>query len=297
MKKINFYKEFDGNMREAILLIQTADRKGLLAAISTFFSSRSFNILQCRQYTDVRDGRYFMRIRLDLSDMEITRKQLEDEFGGFAATLGLEYSIYYGEDKPKVALLVSKTSHCLYDLLAHVREGDLGCEIPLIISNHPDLEHVADMFRVPFFCFPVEPGCKAEQEEQVLELLDRYHIDLVVLARYMQVLSDRFIEHYPSRIINIHHAFLPAFQGGNPYLRAWERGVKMIGATAHYATAELDEGPIIEQDVERITHESDPDELKRIGKDIERRVLTRAVRAHLEHRVIISGRRTIVFSR
>ncbi|MBO5763577.1 MAG: formyltetrahydrofolate deformylase, partial [Lentisphaeria bacterium] len=155
----------------------------------------------------------------------------------------------------------------------------------------------ADKFRIPYFCCPMLPGRKEEQEAKVIELLERHRIDLVVMARYMQILSDRFIGQYPARIINIHHAFLPAFQGGNPYLRAWERGVKMIGATAHYATAELDEGPIIEQDVERITHEDEPDELKRIGKDIERRVLTRAVQAHLERRVIISGRRTIVFSR
>ena len=193
--------------------------------------------------------------------------------------------------------MVSKTSHCLYDLLMHAEEGDLNCRIPLIISNHPDLESVADRFRIPFYCCPMVPDGKAAQEERVLDLLKRHRIDLVVLARYMQILSDHFIEQFPQRIINIHHAFLPAFQGGNPYERAWERGVKMIGATAHYATAELDEGPIIEQDVERISHENDPADLKNIGKDIERRVLTRAVRAHLEHRVITSGCRTIVFSR
>ncbi len=284
-------------MREATFLIHTADRKGLLAEITGFFYSKSFNILQCRQYTDVREARYFMRIRIDLTDMTMTRKQLEDEFSKFAAELKLEYSLYFKERKPRVGIMVSKTSHCLYDLLAHVQEGDLDCEVPLIISNHPDLEHVADKFTIPFFCFPVTPGRKAEQEAQVIELLERHHVDLVVLARYMQVLSGNFINKYPEKIINIHHAFLPAFQGGNPYLRAWERGVKMIGATAHYVTAELDEGPIIEQDVERITHESDPDDLKRIGKDIERRVLTRAVRAHLENRIITSGRRTIVFSK
>lgn len=284
-------------MREATILIQTADRKGLLSEISTFFYSKSFNILQCRQYTDLREGRYFMRIRLDLTDMAMTRKQLEEEFAAFAETLKLTYSLYFHDRKPRVGIMVSKTSHCLYDLLAHAQEGDLDCEIPLIISNHPDLEHVADKFTIPFFCFPVTPGRKAEQEEQVIALLERHHVDLVVLARYMQVLSERFIDQFPGRIINIHHAFLPAFQGGNPYLRAWERGVKMIGATAHYATAELDEGPIIEQDVERINHESDPEDLKRIGKDIERRVLTRAVRAHLEHRIITTGRRTIVFAK
>ncbi len=284
-------------MKEATFLIQTADRKGLLAEITSFFFARSFNILQCRQYTDLRVSRYFMRIRVDMADMTMTRKQLEEEFSAFAASLNLEYSLYFHDRKPRMGIMVTKTSHCLYDLLAHVQERDLDCEVPLIISNHPDLEHVADKFNIPFFCCPVTPGHKEEQEAQVIELLEKHRIDLVVLARYMQVLSSDFIRRYPERIINIHHAFLPAFQGGNPYMRAWERGVKMIGATAHYATEDLDEGPIIEQDVERITHESDPDDLKRIGKDIERRVLTRAVRAHLERRIITSGRRTIVFAK
>ena len=282
---------------EATILIKTSDRKGLLAEITGFFYAQSFNILQCRQYTDERVGQYFMRVRIDLTGTSVTCRELEENFKEFASKIGLDYTIYFSHEKQRVAIMVSKTSHCLYDLLAHYQEGDLDCEIPLIISNHPDLEHVADKFRIPYFCCPMLPGRKEEQEAKVIELLERHRIDLVVMARYMQILSDRFIGQYPARIINIHHAFLPAFQGGNPYLRAWERGAKMIGATAHYATAELDEGPIIEQDVERITHEDEPDELKRIGKDIERRVLTRAVQAHLERRVIISGRRTIVFSR
>ena len=282
-------------MRQVVFLIQTADRKGLLAEISSFFYNSGFNILQCRQFSDIRAGRYFMRIALELN-AEITRRELEEAFACFAAKLELEYSVHHLEAKQNVALMVSKASHCLYDLLMHADEGDLVCNIPLIISNHPDLEYVADRFNVPYFCCPMEKGKKAEQEAKVLELLRSHRIDLVVMARYMQILSDDFIAHYPQRIINIHHAFLPAFQGGNPYERAWERGVKMIGATAHYATADLDEGPIIEQDVERISHMDMPEDLKQIGKDIERRVLTRAVRAHLEHRVIVSGRRTIVFS-
>ena len=282
-------------MRQVVFLIQTADRKGLLAEISSFFYNSGFNILQCRQFSDVRTERYFMRIALELN-AEITRRELEEAFAKFAEKLELEYSVHHLEAKQNVALMVSKASHCLYDLLMHADEGDLVCNIPLIISNHPDLEYVADRFNVPYFCCPMEKGKKAEQEAKVLELLRSHRIDLVVMARYMQILSDDFIAHYPQRIINIHHAFLPAFQGGNPYERAWERGVKMIGATAHYATADLDEGPIIEQDVERISHMDTPEDLKQIGKDIERRVLTRAVRAHLEHRVIVSGRRTIVFS-
>ena len=194
-----------------------------------------------------------------------------------------------------MAIMVSKTSHCLYDLLVRCEDGFLPCEVPLIISNHPDLESVADRFHIPYYCCPIKNKDKAAQEAQVIELCDKHHIDLVVMARYMQVLSDDFIAHFKGNIINIHHAFLPAFQGGNPYNRAWERGVKMIGATAHYATADLDEGPIIEQDVERVSHEHSPADLREIGRDIERRVLTRAVKAHLEHRVITAGLRTIVF--
>ena len=283
-------------MKKAVFLIQCPDKKALVAAISGFFADRGFNILHCQQYTDILENRYFMRIAPDLTDPPYTRHDLEKEFGDFARKYGLLWNVYYSDVRQKMAVLVSKASHCLYDLLVHAQDGDLNCEIPLIISNHPDLEEVADKFRIPFFFCPIRNGDKAAQEEEILRLLKRHRIDLVVLARYMQILSDRFIGEYPEQIINIHHAFLPAFQGGNPYRRAWERGVKMIGATAHYATADLDEGPIIEQDVERISHELNPDDLKRIGKDIERRVLTRAVRAHLQRRIIVSGRRTILFS-
>lgn len=282
---------------EAIFLINTTDRKGLLAKISNFFYENKFNIIKCQQYADEVEKQYFMRLRIDLTDMQITKKNFEDDFAILAEELNLNYTIHYTQDVQKVAILVSKTSHCLYDLLMHQSEGELDCEIPLIISNHPDLEVVANRFQIPYYCFGVTKETKAQQEQQILDLLKKHHIDLVVMARYMQVLSDNFISHYPHRIINIHHAFLPAFQGGNPYQRAWERGVKMIGATAHYATADLDEGPIIEQDVERINYENTPEELKAIGKDIERRVLSRAVSEHLEKRIITSGRRTIVFSR
>ncbi|MEG1980786.1 MAG: formyltetrahydrofolate deformylase [Victivallaceae bacterium] len=284
-------------MKKAVFLIQCKDTKGILAETTAFFYSRDFNILHCQQYTDIRENLYFMRIKLNISDMTTTRRQLEEDFGKFAAKFNFKWKVSYLDHPQRIAIMVSKASHCLYDLLVHAREGDLYCEVPLIISNHPDLEYVADQFRIPYFCCPMLPNAKSDQESQVVELLEKHRIDLVVMARYMQILSDNFITQYPGRIINIHHAFLPAFQGGNPYVRAWERGVKMIGATAHYATADLDEGPIIEQDVERITHESDPDDLKRIGKDIEQRVLTRAVKAHLDQRIIVSGSRTIVFSK
>ena len=283
-------------MKKAIFLIQCPDKPGILSEATSFFYSRNFNILHCQQYTDIRENKYFMRIVLDITDMPCTKHDLEKDFALFAAKFQAQWSVYYTERRQRMAIMVSKASHCLYDLLVHAQDGDLNCDIPLVISNHPDLEDAAAKFRVPFFCCPILNGDKKAQEQEVIRLIDKHNIDLVVMARYMQILSDDFISHYPEHIINIHHAFLPAFQGGNPYERAWERGVKMIGATAHYATADLDEGPIIEQDVERITHEAEPQDLKRIGKDIERRVLTRAVRAHLGHRIITSGRRTIVFS-
>ena len=283
-------------MRQAIFLISTADRKGILAETTTFFYQRSLNILECRQYTDVRESAYYMRIAVELPP-DVTRNELESQFAVLAEKLELTWSVYYNGDQQNVAVLVSKTSHCFYDLLMRSEEGNLGGKVVVAVGNHPDLEEVADRFRVPYYCLPTPRSGDPDQENALLELLRRHHIDLVVLARYMRVLSERVINAYPGRIINIHHAFLPAFQGGNPYLQAWERGVKMIGATAHYATVDLDEGPIIEQAVERITHESTPEDLRDLGRDIERRVLTRAVQFHLEHRVIVSGRRTVVFAK
>ena len=283
-------------MRQAIFLISTADRKGILAETTTFFYQRSLNILECRQYTDVRESAYYMRIAVELPP-DVTRSELESQFALLAGRLELKWSVYYNGDQQNVAVLVSKTSHCFYDLLMRSEEGNLGGKVVVAVGNHPDLEEVADRFRVPYYCLPTPRSGDPDQENALLELLKRHHIDLVVLARYMRVLSERVINAYPGRIINIHHAFLPAFQGGNPYLQAWERGVKMIGATAHYATVDLDEGPIIEQAVERITHENTPEDLRDLGRDIERRVLTRAVQFHLEHRVIVSGRRTVVFAK
>jgi formyltetrahydrofolate deformylase len=269
-------------MNNAVFLVQCPDRKGLVARISTFFYDRGFNILHCQQYTDVAESRYYMRLKIDLDSSSYA--------------LDLLWSVHYSDRLSNVAVLVSKTSHCLYDLLIRHQKGELPCHIPVIISNHPTLEFVAEKFRIPFHCLPVTPTTKAQQETAVLAILKQHHVDLVVLARYMQVLTPKLIDPYAGRIINIHHAFLPAFQGAGPYERAYERGVKMIGATAHYATPELDEGPIIEQDVERVTHEDSVSELRRIGSDIERVVLARAVKAHLEHRVMVTGSRTVVFS-
>ena len=282
-------------MTKAIFLIQAEDQKGLLASTVDFFYGKGFNILHCQQHTDSYEKRYFMRIELDATDMKMTRKELYDEFEMLAGPLGLEWSLHWSDYRMRVAILVSKTSHCLYDLISRQLEGELECEIPLIISNHPDMERVANQFRIPYYYFPVGDD-KEKQEGKIRDLLRRFDIDLVVLARYMQILSPSFTEEWSGRIINIHHAFLPAFQGANPYLRAYKRGVKMIGATAHYASEDLDQGPIIEQDVVRVNHELTPAGLKEVGKDCERRVLASAVKAHLEHRIMVYSNRTIVFS-
>jgi formyltetrahydrofolate deformylase len=286
----------DYAMQTAVFLIQCPDQKGLVSRISTFFYERGFNIVHCQQHTDVSTTRYYMRLVIDLADLRTSRQQLEDEFASFGVPLQLDWSVHYSEPRARVGILVTRASHCLYDLLVRQNEGELRCEIPVVIANRPDLEPVARQFRVPFHCLPVTAATKPEQEAKVQDLLRQHHVDLVVMARYMQILSPEFVEAWAGRVINIHHAFLPGFKGARPYHQAYDRGVKMIGATAHYATSDLDEGPIIEQDVVRVTHEDTPEELSRIGSDIERIVLARAVKAHLEHRIIVAGRRTIVFS-
>ncbi len=284
-------------MESIIFLIQGPDQTGLVSQISTFFYQRGFNILECQEHVDVLQNQYFMRIKLNLDGLKTSRKDLEKDFDNFGNTLKLQWSVYYSDQRSRVALLVTKAPHCLYDILVRHEQNELDCEIPMIISNHPYLESIADKFRIPFFCLPVkDKKNKLQQEKDLIGLLEKQHINLVVMARYMQILSQPFTEEYFGRIINIHHAFLPAFKGANPYKKAFERGVKMIGATAHYATAELDAGPIIEQDVQRVTHRSSSEDLAQIGADIERIVLARAVKAHLERRIIIFGNRTILFS-
>ena len=282
-------------MSSIVFLIQCPDQKGLVAGITSFFAERDFNILHCQQYTDVQHGKYFMRIKLE-DEANLDRAILEQQFTEFAKTLGLTWSVRYTDKPYRVALLVTKASHCPYDLLLRETEGELRCDIPLIIGNHDNLAGMAKQFDKPFYHLPITKDTKAQQEAQIKELLKEYNIDLVVMARYMQILSEQFVEEFSGRVINIHHGFLPAFQGAKPYHQAYDRGVKIIGATSHYATADLDEGPIIEQDVERVMHDNSPEDLVMIGKDIERLVLARAVKAHIEHRIIISGRRTIVFS-
>ncbi|MCH3885484.1 formyltetrahydrofolate deformylase [Tenacibaculum aquimarinum] len=276
-------------------LIKCPDQKGLVAKITSFFYEKGFNILSCQQYVNAIEDSYFMRVRLNAEGTNVSKEDLEKSFSALAKPLQFNWSVNYGDDTKNVAIMVSHTSHNLYDLLSRNKEGLLACNIKLVISNHNKLRHIAEMFNVPYYYLPVTKETKQEQEAQVMELLDSNNIDLTIMARYMQILSSNFINKYPEKIINIHHSFLPAFQGANPYKKAYERGVKLIGATAHYATEDLDEGPIIEQDVEPVTHESTPTTLKRIGADIEKLVLARAVKNHLNHQIIVSGNRAIVF--
>ena len=279
----------------ATLLVCCPDRKGLVAALAKLLFDHGANILQAQQHTDPVERTFFQRIHFDTAELDLSREALDDllriECGRFQMRWRLSWS-----DRPKrIAIFVSRIEHCLYDLLIRHRQGELDCAIALVVSNHPDLKGVAEQFSIPFHVFPITPATKAEAEAKEIALLEREEIDLVVLARYMQVLTNDFIERFPERIINIHHSTLPAFVGARPYHQAHERGVKLIGATAHYATAELDAGPIIAQDVVATSHRDTVADLVRKGRDVERVVLAHAVRAHLEDRIIAQGQRAVVF--
>ena len=279
-----------------MLLVACADRPGLVAALAQTLSAHGVNITSADQHADPEAGQFFQRIAFDMSQATCDRATLEGAIGHCADRLEMRWRVSYGDAPKRVAIFVSKYEHCLYDLLLRHRAGELNCEIPVIVSNHPDLAEVASQFRIEYRHLPIDSGGKADQEQRARALLEEFDIDLVVLARYMQILSDGFIEAYRDRIINIHHSFLPAFIGGRPYHQAATRGVKLIGATAHYATADLDEGPIIEQDVIRASHRDTVADLMRKGRDVERMVLGRAVRWHLDDRVLVYGNRTVVFS-
>jgi formyltetrahydrofolate deformylase len=291
---------------QATFLLTAPDRPGLVARVAGFFYELGLNIVDSSNHASRigDDARFAMRVVVDLEHLDspralerlgdsASRRALEQAFGALAERLEATFSVGYSDAPERIAVLVTKESACLYDLILRQKQGELPCEIAAVISNHALLEPVAESFRLPFHALPVTRETRPEQERTILELCRRHHVSLIVLARYMQILSEEFLEKAPP-VINIHHGFLPAFQGARPYHQAFERGVKIIGATAHYATRELDEGPIIEQDVARVHHGMDPDELVRVGRDVERVVLARAVRAHLERRVIVEGRRTIV---
>jgi formyltetrahydrofolate deformylase len=279
----------------ATLLVSCHDRTGLVAALSDFVFRNGGNILDADQHAEVETGLFFMRLRWDLAAFQLARPEIEMAIRVLAARYGLEWELTYSDVRPRVAVFASKAPHCLYDLLLAAQLGELGGDLVAVVSNHETLRPVAGHFGVPFERVPVAPADKRAAEIRQQALLDEWKIDVVVLARYMQILSPEFVARWPSRIINIHHSFLPAFVGAKPYHQAKERGVKVIGATAHYVTSDLDQGPIIEQDVCRVSHRDDVGELIRKGGELERRVLTHAVRLHLERRVLVSGNRTIVF--
>ncbi len=279
----------------ATILVSCPDRRGLVAALGQLLYGHGANILSADQHTDPAANTFFQRIVVDLRELHADRTTLEHAVREVAQRFHMRFRIAYGDHVKRVALMVSKTDHCLHDLVLRKRAGELTCEIPLIVSNHPDLEPIARGYDIPFHVFPVADGNKREQEARMLQLFAEQRIDLVVLARYMQIVTPEFCVRYAERAINIHHSFLPAFVGGKPYHQAHERGVKVVGATAHYVTEDLDEGPIIEQDVVRVDHRQDVQDLVRLGSDVERLVLSRAVLWHCEDRIIRYGIQAVIF--
>ena len=283
-------------MKTAKLLLHCPDKPGILAEVTDFITVNKGNIIYLDQYVDHVENIFFMRIEWELQEFLVPQEKIEDYFETlYAQKYGMNFRLYFSDVKPRMAIFVSKMSHCLFDMLARYTAGEWNVEIPLIISNHPDLQHVAERFGIPFYLFPITKETKEEQEQKEMELLKKYKVDFIVLARYMQVISENMINAYPNKIINIHHSFLPAFVGAKPYHAAFERGVKIIGATSHYVTTELDAGPIIEQDVVRITHKDAVEDLVNKGKDLEKIVLSRAVQKHIERKVLTYQNRTVVF--
>jgi formyltetrahydrofolate deformylase len=279
----------------ATLLVSCPDRKGIVASLAQVLYGHGANIVDADQHTDASAGLFFQRIRFDLSTLTTDRVSLEAGIREVAQRFAMTWRVAYAQHVPRVAILCSKHEHCLYDLLLRHRAGELPCEVAMVVSNHADLAEVARHFGVPFHHLPIGETGKAAQEAAVRALLEEARVDLVVLARYMQVLSPALVERFENRIINIHHSFLPAFVGASPYRQAHARGVKLIGATAHYVTAELDQGPIIEQAVIRCSHRDSHDELVRKGKDVEKQVLAAAVRWHLQDRILVYAGKTVVF--
>ena len=284
-------------MTTAKLLLHCPDKPGILAEVTDFITVNKGNIIYLDQYVDHVENIFFMRIEWELQEFLVPQEKIEDYFETlYAQKYGMSFRLYFSDVKPRMAIFVSKMWHCLFDMLARYTAGEWNVEIPLIISNHPDQQHVAERFGIPFYLFPITKETKEEQEQKEMELLKKYKVDFIVLARYMQVISENMINAYPNKIINIHHSFLPAFVGAKPYHAAFERGVKIIGATSHYVTTELDAGPIIEQDVVRITHKDAVEDLVNKGKDLEKIVLSRAVQKHIERKVLAYKNKTVIFS-
>ena len=284
-------------MTTAKLLLHCPDKPGILAEVTDFITVNKGNIIYLDQYVDYVENIFFMRIEWELKDFLVPQEKIEDYFRTlYGQKYEMDFRLYFSDVKPRMAIFVSKMSHCLFDMLARYTAGEWNVEIPLIISNHPDLQHVAERFGIPFYLFPITKETKEEQERKEMELLAKHKITFIVLARYMQVISEQMINAYPNKIINIHHSFLPAFVGAKPYHAAFQRGVKIIGATSHYVTTELDAGPIIEQDVVRITHKDSIEDLVNKGKDLEKIVLSRAVQKHIERKILAYKNKTVIFS-
>ena len=281
--------------KTGILLIDCPDRKGIVAAVADFLYQHNANILHADQHQDAERSLFLMRVEWDLGGFDLSLDDCARQFAPLGEQFQMHWRLQRSDPPHRIALFVSKYDHCLVDLLYRHQSRELVCDIPLVISNHPDAQHWADSFGVPFFHVPLGPDSSAQGERRQLALLEEHQIDLVVLARYMQVLSGDFVARWPHRIINVHHSFLPAFSGARPYHRALERGVKLIGATSHYVTQNLDEGPIIEQDVVRVSHRDGLEDLLQKGRDLEKVVLSRAVRWHIDHRVLVYERKTVVF--
>lgn len=283
----------------AILLLHCPDKLGIITEITKFITDNQGNIVYLDQYVDKVDGRFFMRVEWELTNFTIPADKIEEYIQTlYGSRYDMAFDVYFNYKKPRMALFVSKMSHCLYDLLARYKAGELDVEIPCIVSNHEDLHYVADQFGIPYHVWSIKKDWsnKQEVEKAEMELLEQYDITFIVLARYMQIISEEMIQKYPHKIINIHHSFLPAFIGAKPYHQAYQRGVKIIGATSHYVTSELDAGPIIEQDVVRITHKDTPETLVLKGKDLEKIVLSRAVKKHIERKILTYHNKTIIFS-
>ncbi|MBO7646215.1 MAG: formyltetrahydrofolate deformylase [Prevotella sp.] len=285
--------------KTAILLLHCPDKQGIITEMTRFITDNNGNIVYLDQYVDTVDHRFFMRVEWQLDNFAIPDEKLEEYIETlYGQRYEMEFKLYFSDKRPRMALFVSKMSHCLYDLLARYKAGELDCEIPCIVSNHEDLRYVADQFGIPYYVWSINKDWsnKQEVEKAEMELLKEKQINFIVLARYMQIVSEELIKAFPNRIINIHHSFLPAFIGAKPYHQAYQRGVKIIGATSHYVTTELDAGPIIEQDVVRITHKDTPETLVLKGKDLEKIVLSRAVKKHIEHKILAYHNKTIIFS-
>jgi len=290
-------KEKARSRNSAILLIHCPDMKGVVSSVTDFIFENGGNILYLDQHVDQVKDIFFMRIEWDLSEFHIPWEKIDESFGGLIGDrFNMQWTLHFSDEVPRMAVFVSKLPHCLYDILARYKSGELKVEIPILISNHMNLKSVADQFGIRFHYSEITAQNKGGQEKKLLALMREENISFIVLARYMQILTEDFVDQYPNRIINIHHSFLPAFPGAKPYHAAYDRGVKIIGATSHYVTSELDAGPIIEQDVARVSHTNSIEDLIRKGRDLEKLVLSRAIRSHVERKTLVYDNRTVIFT-